>query len=80
MFVYGWNVPGYMPDTVEAAETWVEARDALLWEVERWDALEEDSEAALGDAERTIKAAPHGVEFEVQCGRYVLFVARRERD
>lgn len=40
---YGWNVPGYSPDAAEGADTWEDARDALVWELERWESEDESS-------------------------------------
>lgn len=40
---YGWNVPGYMPDAAEGAETWQDARDALVWELERWEDTDDET-------------------------------------
>lgn len=47
MYVCGWNVPGYLPDDEPmTCDTWEEARDALVWELERLDCDPDDEGAA----------------------------------
>jgi len=76
-FVYGWNRPGFMPDFVsEEAMDWNEAREALLWEVERWDEQDDMTSAQLDKAAAWLRndhLTPHA-GIEVECGAYVLFV------
>lgn len=78
MWVYGANMPGYMPDEeYREAETWAEARDALLWDVERADEGAWGADAGeLDVAERELREAPADEPFAVRCGRFVLCVER----
>ena len=72
---YGWNHPGYMPDTSETCDTWSDARDALIWELERLDCdASTCSEAELDHAIALIAGASDGQEIEVRCGAYVYFI------
>jgi hypothetical protein len=84
---YGWNVPGYMPDTSEGCETWADARDALVWELERLDCDDstcsaedcDDSTCSAEECDHAIAllaGASEGQELDVRCGRYVYFVMR----
>lgn len=77
MWTYGWNQPGYMPDETQECETWADARDALLWEVQRWDVGGfGETEAQLDSAASTLECAVDGADIEIPCGTYVLFVLR----
>lgn len=77
-YVYGWNRPGYMPDFVsEEPMEWDSARQALLWEVERWDEDEGMSCEQLEAAESALlewakDPNPHDLEFP--CGGWNLFI------
>jgi hypothetical protein len=67
-WTYGWNAPGYMPDCEPTeCETWGEARDGLLWEIERWESFDPEAmeaEHAKADAVvAELKAATAGEEF-----------------
>lgn len=74
---YGWNQPGYMPDTSETCDTWSDARDALIWELERGDYNESTcSEAELDHAIAVLAGASEGQELDVRCGAYVYFIGR----
>ena len=78
-WVYGWNVPGYMPDASDAAETWAAARDALVWELERLDC--DDSTCSADECDHAISllaGAKEGEPLDVRCGRYVYFIAPSE--
>jgi hypothetical protein len=73
---YGWNMPGYLPDTAEACETWTGARDALIWELERLD--EGDSTGSAADIDHVIAVlagAQVGEPIDVRCGLWNYFVA-----
>jgi hypothetical protein len=76
MWVYGCNTPGYLPDEPYAeAATWVQARDALLWDVERadegaWSASMDQIDAA----EAALRDAAEGKPFAIPCGSFVLCV------
>ena len=80
-WTYGWNRPGYMPDCdpVEC-DTWQEARDALQWEVERWDEVEHlgQTSEALDNAAALIAGAELEAPFVVMCGDYALWVERSD--
>lgn len=76
-FCCGWNQPGYTPEMVEGDFGWTEARDMLLWEVQRsdegaWGATEDQ----LNSAASTLECAVEGKEIEIPCGTWVLFVLK----
>jgi hypothetical protein len=82
LYVYGWNTPGYMPDFVsEEPMDWNEAREALLWEVERWDETDSMSSEQLDAAEYALKdwgINPTPRDLEFPCGNLNLFILRAE--
>lgn len=67
-WVCGWNVPGFLPDTEPTdCETWEGARDALVWELERWESFDPDGmeadHAAADAVVAQLQAAPAGEAF-----------------
>jgi len=81
VWAYGWNMPGYMPDNSEGCETWADARDALVWELERLDC--DDSTCSAEECDHAIallSGAIEGQELDIRCGRYVYFIGKIERD
>jgi hypothetical protein len=75
-WAYGWNLPGYMADNCEGFDTWAEARDGLIWELERLDCDDSTcSEAERDHAIALIAGASEGQELDVRCGSYVYFIA-----
>lgn len=76
---YGWNQPGYLPDTSDAAESWEGARDALVFELERADeGAFGATEAQLETAAAELKGAPEGEPVEIPCGTFVLWIMRAD--
>lgn len=75
-WVCGWNMPGYLPemDPMEC-ETWEAARDALLFELERY---ETDDESEMGEIDAAIAffsaAAQQGRGCSYSVGRYAYFI------
>lgn len=84
-WVYGWNMPGYMPDASDGAETWESARDALTWELERMDcgAPDEPEGWLMTEDERDhaiamLQGATSGQAIDVRAGRYVYFIVEAD--
>jgi hypothetical protein len=70
----GWNMAGYLPEMdPQEFDTWVEARDFLLAELERWD----DDEAFL-EAHTTIHGATPDFHLAVTAKNEVLWIEETE--
>lgn len=78
-FIYGWNQPGYSPELAEGPMPWGEARDSLLWEVERSgeDAFGTNS-AQLDRVAEILRTAETSADIEIGCGTWVLFILTAE--
>lgn len=84
-WVYGWNLPGYLPDASDMHETWVSARDALVWELERTDCGEPDesegwvmTSAECDHAIAALMGATPDQPLDVRAGRYVYFLVEAD--
>jgi hypothetical protein len=75
----GWNMPGYMPDSEPAGfETWEEARDYIVAELERELESLVDNEAPTTDHDETIarlNAATDESEYGETVGEYHYWIA-----
>lgn len=75
-WIAGWNQPGYMPENDPCEpDTWLAARDALLFDVQcadegAWGA----TEAQLDTAQAELEAAQSDQPLLIQCGTHVLWI------
>lgn len=85
----GWNRPGYLPegdDNPFLYASWREARDALVWELERADFADQEAEEtlawgdALDHAIATLQGAVEGEACAVPFDGWVFFVEASRED
>ena len=76
LWVSGWNQSGYMPEAEPyECDTWEAARDALVFEIERYDT--EDG-SLMDEAARALAffASPEieGISCQAQIGSYLYWI------
>lgn len=75
-WVAGWNMPGYLPDTVEEFDSFADAREFIIDELTNLIDFEEDSDLRreLKAARREVRSIRDAQPFEVYASDYAYFV------